>query len=313
MLKIFKQKMAKYYWLILAAVVFSVPSVASADDVIDVVFDPAAGIHETNIAPGQITIFKFTVTSKSDKDQDLMFRLSRGASNNLDDRMIVQLRQASDGAYLNMPNGLASQILSTINDNTKEFTSLGHRLAETYEFIFTFDPLAGNEYQGRSSIFDLEVGVDAEDADGNGPGGGPAGGAGPLTGFFTAGAVGGVTTGPAGEILEGGEGAPGEVQGEEEVAGETECIPVPWYYFAIALAVYALIMLYNLFYKFKEREDIRWFWEALYTILGLAIWYFFDRCRTNTWDVYGTIIGGFVIYLFYLYLFKKKVSNSNIK
>jgi hypothetical protein len=145
----------------------------------------------------------------------------------------------------------------------------------------------------------------------NGGGGGGNGGnptPGPF-GFFTptgGGVVSGETTTEptGGQISQGEENKPGEVQGEATTQGE--CIPISWYVFALVLIIYILIMLYNLFYKLKESEGIRWFWEIFWTLAGLVIWYFFDRCRTNMWFVYASIILGFILYLIYFGLIKRR-------
>lgn len=295
------KNLVKIFLVFFSLGMFFVAPKAFADDVIDVSFDPVGGIHETNIAPGQITILKFTVASKSDEAQDLMLRLSRGENNNLDSMMIAQLRRSSDGVYLSMPNGLDSQILNTINNDTFEFTTLGHRLSEIYELIFTFDPMAGNEYQGKSSIFDLSVGVDAEDADGNGTNGGRANSTVATAGFFSPVSATGSVSGeevPSGENIINGE-IP-EVAGAEN----TECSSWPLWVWILMLAAYIIAINTNFYYEAKEK--VRWFFPLVWTAAIFLVWYYFEKCRLYSWYPYLIIIIAIVSFFVYLSWLKRK-------
>lgn len=309
MLKILKQKVLKSCLLFFAVVFVVTPLASSADDVIDVVFDPASGIHETNILPGKVMMLKFLVSSKSDEDQDLMLQMNlpRGSwilpDDNLEEKIIVQLRRSSDpaGTYLNMPNGSTSQILGTINNNTFEFDTLPHRKSENYELTFTFDPLAGNEYQGKESYFDLEVGVDAEDAGGDGgDGGAPAGGAPLLAGFA------GFNAGSTGEV--GGAETPTEQElGNNEikkVEGTETCSEWPFWVWILMLVIFGLLFNYSSYRKIKENK-IRWFAPAFWTAAILTVWYYFEKCRFYPWYPHVLIIVSLVSYFLYLYWIRK--------
>ena len=82
------------------------------------------------------------------------------------------------------------------------------------------------------------------------------------------------------------------------------------------LIVYFAAFLWRTFDKIKEqieKRDIRWKWQAALAIAAFLIWYFFDKCREFWWFVIIAIVGGAVIYLLYLYLFRKNIREEHAK
>ena len=92
-----------------------------------------------------------------------------------------------------------------------------------------------------------------------------------------------------------------------EVAGEhgRDCKGRLWWIWALALIVYIILFNFNNFYGEQKREKIRWFWEALYTIVALSLWNMFDQCHINIWFPCLIIIVGLLSYGYYLWGMKK--------
>ncbi|MCD6149508.1 fibronectin type III domain-containing protein [bacterium] len=92
-----------------------------------------------------------------------------------------------------------------------------------------------------------------------------------------------------------------------EVAGEhgRDCKGQSWWIWALALIVYAILFNFNNFFGEQKRERIRWFWEALYTIVALSLWNMFDQCHINIWFPCLIIIIGLSSYGYYLWGMKK--------
>jgi hypothetical protein len=209
-----------------------------------------------------------------------------------------------------MPNGNTEQFLSEINDDPFTFDTIhgpdGN--TKTYELTATFDANAGNEYQGKTVIFDIIAGIHTTPtASGGGGGGAPETGL--LAGTFTAGVTPGGPTG-------GGIVGPGEVQGAEgatpEVAGaETGCSEWPLWVWLLILAGYLGVFNALSFYKLKEKKDFRWFWEAALTAAGFLVWVYYDKCGWYPWFPYaGAVLGG-TSYGYYYYTLKKLLSQAS--
>ncbi|MFH0929638.1 MAG: hypothetical protein V1814_00090 [Candidatus Moraniibacteriota bacterium] len=191
--------------------------------------------------------------------------------------------------------------------------------SKNLRFILTLDPNAGNEFQSADMSFDIKLGFKGEaDGDGNGDGDGVTFVTTTMAGFF-AGAPG---TGIAGTIAE-SEGAieVGEVKGDQTPKeGEVEgaeislCQGWPKWVWVLMLIAYFAAFLWRTFEKIKEqieKREIRWKWQAALAAAAFLIWYFFDFCREYLWFVVIAIIGGAIIYLYYLYLFRKNIREEH--
>lgn len=191
-----------------------------------------------------------------------------------------------------------------------------------YNFILTFDPDAGNEFQDTETSFDMKLGFEGTVTRRHRRGGNGGGGNGG-TNTNPQGLVGGAATSLAGVISgggqdQGGENFPsGEVQGEEnpgpgEVAGaSTEtCHGWPFWVWVLALVAYFSAFLWRTFDRIKvqvEKRKIRWKWQAGFAAAAIAFWYFFDKCREYAWFAILAAVGGAAVYLSYLYLFRKDI------
>ena len=113
------------------------------------------------------------------------------------------------------------------------------------------------------------------------------------------------------------------MQGEQEAGqediivggAEAECQGWPLWVWVVALIVFAVLFIFSLFYKFKDQKEGQYprrFAPASLAILVILFWYFFDKCHERRWFAIVSVIGALVVYLIYLYFFKKSVS-SNLK
>ena len=160
-----------------------------------------------------------------------------------------------------------------------------------YKVKVEFDDGAGNEFQDEKVKFDMVFGAK------------PVLAAAPLP------LRAGQAAGPAG----GGVVGPGEVQGavEEEVAGaETACSEWPLWVWLLILAIYAGAFNYISFYNYKERKEVRWFWQLALTVAVYLIWLYFDKCDWYLWFPYALIVLGLASYWYYLHRLRKIVSEN---
>ncbi len=301
--------------------IFAFSPNAKADPSIKVTFGPEFALSGQNMLPGDTVKGTFTVENLTDSAQDLAMKTKveqgdwQAPVDNMEEKMFIKIKKP-DGNFAAMPNGTEQQVLSELNNNPFKFYVLSRPSGNTksFELWAIFDANAGNEYQGKKVVFDILAGIEitGEENGGGGGDGGNENNPAPPALFFSA-ATPGATAGGQEEIGAGAGQEESGIQGEETgtVAGKEECAPVAWWIFALMLIAYWIVMYFNLFYRIKEGENIRWFWEAVYTILALVGWYYLDRCRTNVWFVYISLISGFILYLFYLYLFRKKMNRDD--
>lgn len=306
-------------------------SVLAATDIdIDFPTPPGPIITETNILPGNVFTRTVTITKLNDNsDVGLMLRLDRMNSTgtyNLESKILVKIQRLSDSEFLILPGGSKEKTLESLydyldslNSDAFQFDSISGLTNSTYQYKlwFTFDPLTDNNYQGKSTTFDILMGIYTQDAtpttDGGGHNnnnGGGGGGNDPAGAGLASPGLLGLTeaiTGPTG----GGVIGPGEVQGaaEEEVAGaETGCSQWPLWIWILILAAYLGIFNALSFYKLKERKDFRWFGEIALTAGGLLLWVYYDKCDWYPWFPYaGAVLGG-ASYGYYYYTLKKLLS-----
>lgn len=97
----------------------------------------------------------------------------------------------------------------------------------------------------------------------------------------------------------------GEKNYEILLKQNNHCASFPQSLWVMLLAAYVFLLIFNLTYEFGKNEKLRWFWEALYTILALFAWFKFDECRQFSWFAQSVILEGIIIYAFYLYYFNK--------
>ena len=76
-----------------------------------------------------------------------------------------------------------------------------------------------------------------------------------------------------------------------------------WIFLMIA---YAVLLVFNLAYGFKNTNRLRWRAGFALTTTAILAWYFLDQCRSDVWFPLNILKVGIFIYAFYLYFFNKK-------
>lgn len=76
-----------------------------------------------------------------------------------------------------------------------------------------------------------------------------------------------------------------------------------WVFIMIA---YAVLLVFNLAYGFKNTNRLRWRAGLVLTTTAILAWYVLDQCRLDVWFPLNILKVGIFIYAFYLYFFNKK-------
>ncbi|HAI74219.1 MAG TPA: hypothetical protein DCS28_01810 [Candidatus Moranbacteria bacterium] len=279
-------KIKKYYLLpaIFILGLFLTPCFAIAAVDIDVNFPDPAGsiITETNILPGDFFTRTITITKFSDKaNVGLMLRMDRMNStgmHELESKILVRIQSLSNGQFVFLPGGATEKTLASLydyldatNNDAFQFDSISGNIGSTFQYKiwFTFDPLADNHYQGKSTVFDILLGVYSTDlntdgghrhsnnntgssSDNNSDGGDATvisqttGASGSATGDATAGA-------DANNMQQGEE--PGITKGEQTEATDAEAGYFGWplyIWFFCALIIFGLMSYGYYFYKLRR-------------------------------------------------------------
>lgn len=90
------------------------------------------------------------------------------------------------------------------------------------------------------------------------------------------------------------------------------CFTLPGSMWALLLAAYVALLIFNLSYTFERAAGnrIQWFWEVLYTLLFVVGWYIWDECRTAVWFPFSIVKFGLLVFALYAYLSEKKSSEK---
>jgi hypothetical protein len=280
-----------------------------------------------------------TNVSVSDNDQDLMINFADqtgdwSSSNfHVENMISVELQEPDGTIPAIMPNGQTSELLSDLYNYNQAFNfdtilNSEKNISYNYKLIFTFNPDAGNDYQNKKTVFDLAVGINAQESNGNGGGGG-GGGGGHHHGGGGGGGGGnnavpavtnalfngaGLVAGTAGVNVNGpnqpevkGEATP--EPGITEGASTAACQGWPKWIWIVALLAYAAVLLKYLSKNYKAGK-LAWKFALVWTLAAVAFWYFFDHCRGYQWFLYGTVIVVIASYFIYLWRLKKKIGKN---
>lgn len=293
----------------------------------------------TNAAPGEPYSSDMTIENIGGKDRKFQFEINlKGDPGVLAERIFLKIDDIS-GAGQVCEYGCAGQEETIKNIDRKEFVvkTIPGDGQKIFRFILTLDPSVGNEFQdlslGAGAGFDMKLGfkdeVTATAVGGGGAAGvtGAAAGAGaPATGGI-AGLVRGVLADlPGGGTVAGGETITpsetllGEVKGELAPKGQVEgaeistCQSWPKWVWIFMLIIYFSLFVWRTFSKLEEqinKKELRWKWQAGFVAAAFLIWQIFDKCREYRWFIILAVIGGAVIYLYYLFLFRKRLKGSH--
>lgn len=301
---------------------------------VDIDTDLPAGplISESNILPGNVFVRTVIITKlNATSPLGLMLRLDRtNSTGNLESKILVRIQRLSNGQFLSLPGGGTEKTLESLynyidaaNSNAFQFDSISGGASETfsYKLWFTFDSLADNNFQGKTTVFNLSAGIysapSTNSSSNNGGGGSNNGGGG------GGGGTGGTLANPIlrflglanGGATAGAETSNGEQQGivegqageTPEVAGAvTVCESWPLWVWILALIIFTLNFWRNARKNYTQ-EKYRWIFPLVWTILAVAFWYFFDKCRIYQWFLYFSIIIAIVSHFVYLYFLRRKI------
>ena len=143
-----------------------------------------------------------------------------------------------------------------------------------------------------------------------GGGGGGGGGAAPILlprPFVRGAGLAGPTT--AGAETGPGEEGVGNVPGVTEGVATTACKYWPFWVWILALVIFTLNFWRNARKNYKA-EKYKWIFPLIWTIIAVAFWYFFDKCREYRWFLYGSIIIAIASHFIYLGMLKRKVKKN---
>lgn len=93
----------------------------------------------------------------------------------------------------------------------------------------------------------------------------------------------------------------------ESVAAER----IPAKIWILLIMAYVFLIVFNLTYEFRKSVNLRWFWELLYTLFFLSLWFYYDAGQTKMWFPLYIIKLGVIIYIAYLYFFSIRKSKVN--
>ena len=142
--------------------------VGTAQAIGDLTVDWGPGILEgqpiftvSNMAPGQTETRTVTVANGASSSRPLGIRgIEVSDTGNLSDVLLLEIKENGVSLYL---NSLSQFFLDTVNPDTGiPFSTLASGASATYEFIVTFDPDAGDQFQDQSVVFDLKIGIFVE-------------------------------------------------------------------------------------------------------------------------------------------------------
>lgn len=294
----------------------------SAEDEIDLEYPVGTNLNgkdifnAKNIYPGWEDSKTIRVENNDEnEDADIYFTFDVESSVDNDDKNLAEklklyVVRVEDGSYRIGGEG-DRYTLEEADDEELFVDRLSATKGKEYRIKIKFDKDAGNEYQGIEAKFDIDFQIESESAatetvaevlDGEGR---------VVTGDQPADEAG--TTEQEQTTVQGDqEGGDGDVNVE---GIKNICQWWPLWVWILALIVFVIVFLFSLFYKFKEQKEGQYprrFSPAILVVAGLAFWYFFDKCDERRWFAITLAIGALVIYLIYLYIFKKSVS-SNLK
>lgn len=285
--------------LVIIGVLFSIlalglASAARAEIKIEADFEDDPLFDVENAYPGYSKTKEIEVTNAGTEAQDLYINIKNTTNDDFADQIKFYLKDKSSGNYLIGGSG-DRFTLKEIDDAGDVFVErLEPGESNRYEMKLKMDENAGNEFQDEKTEFDIAFGFTGE----------PVSPGAPLP--LRPGTVEGGTAG-------GGVVGPGEVQGaEQEVAGaETGCNEWPLWVWLLILAIFTGVFNSISFYNYKERKEVRWFWQLALTAAACLLWLYFDKCDWYLWLPYALIILGLVSYWYYMYRLRKAVAEEH--
>ncbi|MFA6284915.1 MAG: hypothetical protein WC643_00070 [Parcubacteria group bacterium] len=285
----------------------------------------------SDAAPGKAYPSPVTIRNHGDNEENFQFEVTINADPSiLADHLFFKINKvetldpvAGESCAYDCDGNVT---MSSLNGREIFVNHIPPHSTNYFLFYLVFDPESGTGLMGETMNFDMILGY--EDQDGSQEDGANDSNNNNITistnanpGFFQSvqsfiGNVSGAEI--SGEQVVGGENQDNPIARDGIVKGEeaSNCQGWPKWVWVLMLIAYFAAFLWRTFDKIKqqiEKRDIRRKWQAALAIVAFLIWYFFDKCREFWWFVILAMIGGAVIYLLYLYLFRKNIREERAK
>jgi len=132
---------------------------AVGDLIVDWGVDPAEPLFKIiNMAPGEETAKTVKITNNASQTKSLSIRgIKTSETGSLASQLILIITK--DGGPIWGPKNLQEFFNDSSAINGIPLTDLGAGITANYDFKVGFDPLAGNDYQGKNVVFDLQIGI----------------------------------------------------------------------------------------------------------------------------------------------------------
>ncbi|HRY82782.1 MAG TPA: hypothetical protein P5232_03740 [Candidatus Moranbacteria bacterium] len=283
--------------IFLGAIFLIVPAnFALADDEIDVEFLSGENVDgddifdESNIYPGWEQSKTIRVENESTTDDtNLYFTFDVNGDKKLAKKLKLYVIRDSDDNYRIGGEG-DRWTLEEADEEELYVDRLETEESERYKIKIKFDEDAGNEYQGLETNFDIDFKIESEIAEGG-----------------TTATTESEILSEEGRVVSGVAGAENQAGENEKIAGlENRCQSWPKWVWILVLVIFAIIFVLDARKNYK-REEYGWKIALLWTILAVAFWYYFDKCREFEWFLYGSIIIAIVLHFAFLYFLRKKI------
>ncbi|MFA5871314.1 MAG: hypothetical protein WC858_01200 [Parcubacteria group bacterium] len=276
----------------------------------------------TNAAPGNSFESEMTVANTSGKTRRFQFEMQMKTEPiNLSDHLFLRIINANNEKCL---FGCSKNVaIRSIDGKEIIINRIPGNSEKKYKFILTFDANAGNDFKNVTTGFDMKLGFR-----GRRPNNPPVGNGnqrntpptGVISGLFNSVVAPTEATGAVSGAEISAEGIAEEEQADlspEEgmVKGEeiSLCQSWPKWIWILMIIIYFGLFAWRTFEKLDKqikKKKLRWTWQAGFFIAAFLIWYFFDKCREYNWFVILAVIGGAIIYLYYLYLFREGIKKN---
>jgi len=79
-------------------------------------------------------------------------------------------------------------------------------------------------------------------------------------------------------------------------------------FWALLFGAYIFLMIFNLSFDFGKKKKVQWLLEAVLTFLAIFVWDQLDFARVNSWFPAVILESGIIIYGFYFYFIRKRLS-----
>ncbi len=275
--------------LLAVAMLFVGATGASAQQIdVDWNGDRNPTLSKTNMAPGQAVEHKIGVRNDTPEPMDVYINLDRASDAEFDNDFSKQFDfyviDNSSGKYLVGGKGDRMNLKEAVEDGDTFIERLDAGEKNTYLVRARFDKDAGNEFQGRSTKFDITMQISGELT-----AGGAGGGAAPIP--YRPGQQAGGNDTPEPEVLgaeddnQNGDAGNGSTDANGNILGaaDRQCQSLfPWW--AWVLGVIGFAVLFN-GARLLNIPRARHIFQIVAIVLAIGGWFFYDNCRDYWWSL----------------------------